>query len=334
MIVKVQEKIPIYTAADWAYRGPLTVMLASLDRHLPEGVVVAVRILTLADSAEQYKRHPWPAFRRLRLEYLELNTDALVDIPVYGHTGILTYARLLLDRLDLCSEPRALYLDADILVRGNIFPILDALRLCATPLAAVREVGTDTVARNGGVFNWADLGLRGDEPYFNAGVLGLNLDMIREERLFTRALAYLVKHGRKVRSWDQGALNAVAVTRVTLWPATWNFTTSMLKASARARVEMHGGAFLPDYSEAIIAHFTGSGACNPWTANSFSPFRMEYRVYALMVGFPTDQLGRLERKIGLDLACVLRRIACFGAGYGVGGLIEDGTRSPFSKRLI
>jgi len=309
--------IPVYTAADWGYRGPLEVMLLSLDENLKEGTLLQVRLLTLPDSIERFYNHVWPKFRHINIKFISLDVKVLSGIPVYGHTGIMTYVRLLLDQTDICPESRALYLDADILVRGDITPLLEATKNLKTALGAVHELGTETVAGKGGVFNWSELGLNRNDRYFNAGVLGLNLELIRQEGLFVLAKNYLLKHGRNVLAWDQGALNAVAVGRITFWPLTWNYTTSMLKYGACLRAELSGREWVPDPSAASIAHFTGSGFCKPWFNNTISPFIGEYFSYAKKAGFALGLNSGLERRLGVNCAKKVRQLHAFYLGFRV-----------------
>ncbi len=111
---------------------------------------------------------------------------------------------------DLLPErvTRAIYLDADVLVRA------DLARLWATPqkdfpVLAVRDAGAPIVSAPRGLLNYAELGLARDRAYFNAGVMLLDLERWRAESLGARLLRYLETHAHAIRWWDQDALNAV-----------------------------------------------------------------------------------------------------------------------------
>jgi lipopolysaccharide biosynthesis glycosyltransferase len=306
--------IPIYTAADWGYLGPLSVMLASLDTHLPSGFITPVHVLTVPASAEKFTQHQWPAFKHIKLQFVSLDMQLLGSVPIYGHVGIMTYARLLLDMDKVSTAERALYLDADILIRGDMSPLLASVHSLSQPVAAVCDAGS-LISDPCGVFNWRELGLPKDTPYFNAGILGLNLQEVRRLGLFERARAYLLEHGRKVISWDQGALNAVAAGRVMFWPQEWKYTTGMLKWSVRFKMALRDDRQRLEPSGAVIAHFTGSGFCKPWSMNSLSPFCQEYRDVARCVGFKTGLPNGLEAKCGKEWAKPLRAFHAFYLGF-------------------
>jgi lipopolysaccharide biosynthesis glycosyltransferase len=301
MLSGMEQNYTIYTAADWGYRFQLAVMLDGINTHCPcDGQAVVV--LTEASSAQQYAAD-FPRFDRLTVEFRVVETSMLSGVPVYGHVGVMTYVRLLMEKVSICPEERVLYLDADILVRRSLAPIFTALQELTEPVAAIREMGTYSVSGRGGVFNWRDLGLPPERVYFNAGVLGLRMDLIRRQSLFTQALNYLVENGRRVLSWDQGALNAVC-REVSIWPLGWNCTTSALSYVGNpsgARAESF------NLNDVVIAHFTGSGASKPWHVNSISPYASEYRSKFLHYGGVTSCGTRLERYLGVRVGGVLRR---------------------------
>ena len=294
------DRIPIYTAADWKYLTQLRVMLESLNDNITDGGnVQRVVVLTDTTSVENYRTldASWP---RLSVEFRAVDPLRLSGLPVYGHVGLMTYVRLLMEDPDVCPENRILYLDADILIRHPISVMLQAVDGLENPIAAIREVGTYSVSGEGGVFNWYELGLPADRIYFNAGVLGIRMDLVREKKIFSHALNYLIENGMQVISWDQGALNAVC-GEVTVWPLEWNFTTSALKPSYRwwkaARLR-----------NIVIAHFTGSGANKPWHINSISPFADEYRIIFFRCGGVLSSNTRLERWLGFKIAGMIRRV--------------------------
>ena len=294
--------IPIYTAADWGYRAPLRVMLESLHDHTPaDSRVQRVVVLTDGASVGKYFEEVY-CLPRLGIEFRSVDPSRLSSLPVYGHVGLMTYVRLLMESLEVCPEDRVLYLDADILVRKQLAPLFETItaQLCA--VSAVREMGTYTVAGRGGVFDWAERGLSPSQPYFNAGVLGLDMERVRSTRAFSRALEYLISNGRNVLSWDQGALNAILGSDTQLMPLIWNFTSSALFRSSGAEGEQR-----PKLCDVAIAHFTGSGASKPWHINSTSPFYSEYRRYWDLTGAALAENTRLEKIVGVTPAHYVRR---------------------------
>ena len=278
-------------------------MLESLHFHTPvSGAPQRVVILTDAASFGAYfsERYSLP---NLELEFRVIDPTNLSGLPIYGHVGLMTYVRLLMESTGICPEDRVLYLDADILVRKPLDHLFITIERQTCALTAVRELSTYTVAGRGGVFDWAERKLSPEQPYFNAGVLGLNMERVRSTKAFSRALDYLIKNGRKVILWDQGALNAILGHDTQLLPVIWNFTSSALYRSSH-----HSGEILPALQDVVIAHFTGSGASKPWHINSTSPFAIEYRRYLGLTGTIPITNTRLEKLLGERAASYLRDV--------------------------
>ncbi len=305
----MNEPIPIFTVADWRYRGPLAVMLNSLDRNGGVARGQPVFVLTPPQDAEEYRFHWKPSLQNLEVEFVPIDMTALGLLPISGHFGPMTYARLLLEDVLLCPHEKVLYMDSDILVRGRITELLASIGTMTTAIAGARECDPPRVSDRGGVFNWKELGLDPQQPYINAGVLGLRMDLVRARRHFSRALEYLARHGRQVINCDQGAINAVIGQDLVLWCERYNFTTSYLGQRSRRILEkiLQHRCSLP--GEATIVHFTGSGTAKPWHVNSMSPYTEEYRLLAASIdveGFPRHET-RLEKWLGVEMARYIRR---------------------------
>ena len=119
-----------------------------------------------------------------------------------------TYYRLLLPYiLDPVIE-KILWLDADMIIRGNIDDFYDAdmgqYYLCAAPDATCKDCA-----------NW--LNLDKNQTYFNAGMLTFNLPAIRKDILQQQIFAFFEQHNDKLRFADQDALNSLMGHNVLLF---------------------------------------------------------------------------------------------------------------------
>ena len=130
-----------------------------------------------------------------------------------------TYYRLLIPALYPRME-RALYLDSDILVRGDVAPLFD------TPLD-----GCLAAAVPDGFVNFAPVlrkyvenrvGVPGDMPYFNAGVLLMNLVEMRKIG-FGDLFVSLLSHVTFRVAQDQDYLNVICRGRVKFLSERWNY---------------------------------------------------------------------------------------------------------------
>jgi lipopolysaccharide biosynthesis glycosyltransferase len=148
----------------------------------------------------------------------------------HNYITIETYVRLLLPVL--IEEDKILYLDPDVIVRNNLYSLFQTdvtSGLAAIPYNSQLEWIN---IRN------KSLGLPNEHQYFNSGVLLLNLSILRESRLFQKALDYLSSHPE---SNDQDALNLVFLDEYTKLENEYNWT-------------LHDLSFNID---PVIVHFAG-----------------------------------------------------------------------------
>lgn len=241
--------------------------------------------------------------RRLGLR-LELRRTAGVnsDFPVSSRITQATYLRLQIGDV-FPDERRVLYLDADMVVRKDITPLLtrppDGL-----PLAAVVDP-TDVMLQYADAMpGWRDLGLPGDREYFNAGLLLLDLDACARDRLFDRAYEFLEKHPECVRYHDQDALNWAADDKWTRLEPEWNaFTMSTIVP--RPDFVHHAEPVLPLQDlldlepNAAILHYSGRN--KPW--QSTCPDGASTRLYRRYMA----QVAEYER--GRTFSAVVRSVA-------------------------
>ncbi|MBD5137549.1 MAG: glycosyltransferase family 8 protein [Lachnospiraceae bacterium] len=112
-----------------------------------------------------------------------------------------TYFRILGAKYIPRHVHRILYIDTDTLVLDDISNLF-SLESGGAPLAAV--LGCAPAERK------LALGMKADSQYFNAGVLLLNLDYWRDNRLTEKLTEFIHNSDPKIlERWDQDALNAL-----------------------------------------------------------------------------------------------------------------------------
>ncbi|MEA2627199.1 MAG: hypothetical protein QOD06_3244 [Candidatus Binatota bacterium] len=211
-------------AADDRFAMPLAVMARSAAENLDPGRRLHLFVLDggIREKSRRRLLASW-AGQRLDVEWVALDRSRLAEMKVTGHVAVATYFRLLLPELLPASLSRVLYLDADVVVESDLGPLWDTdLRELA--LAAAQDLIVGHVSAPNGLRNWRELGLGEGAKYFNAGVLLLDLDRWRSERLGERVLDYLRRHRDVVRWWDQDGLNAVLAGRWLELDPRWNLT--------------------------------------------------------------------------------------------------------------
>lgn len=211
--------LPIALAADAAYAMPLATTLRSIAESNRAAWPVEVHVIHEGIGVKTKRKilQSLPAGSvTIAWHVVDLSSfaGAYSSLP---HISKMTYARLILPRLLPHMTGRMLYFDSDILVIGA----LD--RLCHIDLRG---------AAVGAVIDPIDDGIRNDMPevervprvarYFNAGILLIDLDRWRSDRIPQRMLQYLDQFPNSPFS-DQDALNVACDGNWKELESEWNF---------------------------------------------------------------------------------------------------------------
>ena len=182
-------------------------------------------------------------------EWLEPDWRPVQRLVVSQRYPASIYLRLLIPRLLPDWVGKAIYLDSDLLVHGNISDLWD-VDSRGKALLAVQDEGAPTVGSPLGLANYRDLGLDPSTVYFNSGVLVFDLRLWRERRLADRVIEYVAAHPNQLRFGEQDALNAVLAGGWGVLDAKWNQLVSPWE-----------GHDAREYIPGIL-HFVSR--CKPW----------------------------------------------------------------------
>lgn len=277
----------------------LTSLLAN-NPHLFFDVVIASRPGEILD--EQKLRRSTTQFPNQSLVFHEFvpPPDQVLPLIPGAHYTIDTYTRLWAGEFFAPEVDRVLYLDADMVVVGDIGPLWRT-DLEGTLLAAVDIPGSDR-----GI---VQLKMPAELGYFNAGMLLIDLQQWRETNALKTVLDYITEHPERVL-YDQDALNACFGHRRKRldyeWNVIWPFFREPLELPlSRAQIE----AIRRD---ALIIHF--NGASKPWSYFSDHPRTNEYRKYLQMTEWrdfiPADQtpMNMLRKGVSAALPSSVKRL--------------------------
>lgn len=159
----------LLVTVDERYIPPLKTMLTSLKRH--ETTPVKVWLIHCQLSADVLATLASFITTQLGFEFQAIQADAasLGNVPVTDQYPVETYYRLLCGEILPRSVHRVLYLDPDTLIL-NAVADLWRLPLAGKTFAAVAHQGDQDSRER--------LGLA--QPYFNTGVLLIDLDRLRQ----------------------------------------------------------------------------------------------------------------------------------------------------------
>ena len=214
-----------------------------------------------------------------RPEFIDIDVDTPIFrklLPTRWSLSPANYARLLLPEMVAGEDDRLLYLDCDMLVLASLRS-LATVDMEGQALAVVREPDTGNhPAVDGRLPHPAEI------PYFNAGLLLIDLDTWRREDLTRRTFAFIETHQSRLRFAEQDALNCVTAGRWKALDPAWNYT--------HARVAAAGG-----YEAARIVHFTGG---KPTTKDCGHPAQQLFLRYRARTPWRHKRLTtRFERRM-------------------------------------
>lgn len=194
--------------------------------------------------------------------------------PVSEWVSSAVYTRLSIPEV-INDEERVLYLDADTLVVGDLRPLLE-LPLSGHCLGAALDPQNPLTGHGIVMPGWRELGIEYGRPYFNSGVMLIDLAAAERNEMFATALRFLAEHPDKVKFWDQDALNYAADGSWLRLDPRWN-TFAISPLASRPDFIHHAEATTPlaellaDEETASIIHFAGPD--KPWQP-SYPPSRL------------------------------------------------------------
>jgi lipopolysaccharide biosynthesis glycosyltransferase len=264
---KSRPPLRVVCAANGGYAVPLCVTLVSFAANQPRDRGLEMYVLSNG-VAEADRRKIEASVRANRpdlegdcVHWLSPDMSALNDLPGGDYISLDSYSRLLIPAMLPESVDRVLYLDCDVVVLADVSPIFDAAEDHA--VVAARDVGTNVVSdAQGGVFNHAEMGLAPDTPYFNAGVMVINLRRWREENIAGRVLDYLRRHQGAVLMQDQGGLNAVLAGSWLEVEPSWNQMPSVLRREFWSKAGFTRAQWRRTLCRPKIVHLAGK--FKPW----------------------------------------------------------------------
>ncbi len=250
-------RLVVALTVDQRYAEGAAVTIASLMEHIPKHLGPQIWLLHTGLDDAQLNLIARAAGRGAdRLHTFELSSAQLALPTNSDYISGTTFGRLYLGEILPPQCKRVLYLDCDVLVRGSLQDLLST-DLHGHVMAAVPEP-TLPVARKPRTYErLRDPRLDPGLPYFNAGVLLIDLDSWRRARIGERALSFLVHH--RPALMDQDALNAVACGRWLELDPMWNTITYWFRSRSRQR---RHSALL---RRARIVHYVGHR--KPWLRN-------------------------------------------------------------------
>lgn len=242
-------------AADDSYSMPLGTSIRSLvDTSVrSDGASILVFDCGLTETSRRRIRACTTA--GWEIHYFRLPQEWCEDLPAPGRFTRAAYARLFTDRVAEEAD-LAIYLDADTLVIRSIDKLL-GVELGGMIAAGVQDEYIPTIGSAEGIKDWTRFALDPQAPYFNSGVLVIDVGEWRRAEVGERALWYLKRARSGLEYADQEALNFALHRKWNRLPTHWNVGRYWYRAERRE------GCFRDIVKRARILHYTTE--YKPWT---------------------------------------------------------------------
>jgi len=316
--------VVVAATVDAAHLDYLAVAVRSALDGLAQGWKLRLFVLEYGVDSEtkrQFERRfeRLSADERLEIEWRRRDLEMIRGRwPGAVGGGVVLYYRLYLGEILPETVDRVLFLDADVLVTG------DLSELWRSPFeGAIVQAVPDAYAHELHLPRLRALDLPEDAApdstsgYFNAGVLLFDLARWREVQGSAKATSLMWTHGANLQGRDQDALNLVLAGRWKPLSIAWNFhelpeRLASWRAPADDAVSLREAARDPR-----IIHFIG---CKPWAGDCLHYGRERWRETARSLGLEAPEstvgltaslhdLERRLRRLGLGAAArlLLRR---------------------------
>jgi len=190
--------------------------------------------------------------------------------------SVSSYARLFIGSMLPKSVDRIIYMDCDMIVCDDLSGLWNT-ELGTDMIGAVQDDINDKVK--------GAVGLQPNDPYFNAGMLLIDLKRWRAEDMEEKCLKFINDRNGQVKHHDQGVLNGLLVNKWMRLPLNYNLMTIHYFFSLRQIKKYfndHAVFYTKQEIESakanpVILHFTPSFTSRPWVEGCAHPLKELYK---------------------------------------------------------
>lgn len=202
------------------------------------------------------------------------------------YISIATYYRLLIAELLPKEVKKIIYLDCDIIVPANIREFWDY---------DIEKYSAGAIEDITGIKEAKKLGFIKNK-YFNAGVLLLNVEKLRNQNFFKTCMNYFCENQKIITLQDQDILNGVWQDDVLFLPLNWNVNTRVYSRnnSKEHHLYTEEDEWNARYFPKII-HY--SDKFKPWTRQCMHALKEEYYKYLKLTDFKKERRSYLFNKL-------------------------------------
>jgi lipopolysaccharide biosynthesis glycosyltransferase len=300
--MSIEPSSPIVVcAADNNYAMQLAVVARSAIEHLDRDRQLSLFVIDGGITPRNKRKIIRSiASNRCAINWLLPNLELLADVPISGHLNFTTYLRLLIPDLLPAHIQKVIYLDSDLIVNANLGKLWD-MSLDGVDLLAVQQTAVPFVSSAKGLSNYQALGIAPTSKYFNAGVLVINLEKWRQEKLGSKVLRYIEQNKSHIRFHDQDGLNAMLAGRWGELDPRWNQMPEVFQFNSWQESPYSETVYQQVLTDPYIIHF--ATAAKPWNSREIYPANdlfFQYVDQTAWAGWRLTRWRRLWRRINRE----------------------------------
>lgn len=256
----MNSQIHIAIAFDRNYLSPFYALVTSVLRNNRDERITIHAIATGVDEHALAGIKTFVERGGQEIVFYQIDEAQLKGFTLTNNWTHAVYYRLLFPFVVPDTLKRLLYIDTDTLVVNSLRELYHA-DLEGHPVGAVYD---------NYVVNHPEIGVEGEGNYFNSGVLLMDLEQWKKQRITERSFDYLNAYPERIRFVDQDALNAVLITNWKKLPVKFNLMYSCIPQDY-SKIQLR--EFIKDK---VIVHFTLQ---RPWNSLCANRYRDLYHAY-------------------------------------------------------
>lgn len=225
------------------------------------------------------------------IEFIKIKNSKLEDCYVSGELSRASYFRLDIANILGESIEKIIYLDCDLLVYDDIEKMWQ-LDMGGKPVAATCDLGIMASARVRKQKN-KFIGLPFDAPYFNAGVLMMDLKKWRDGNYAEAIIALATQN--KYPNHDQDALNKFFMNNWQEIPLRWDVIPPVFNLFLKilTKPDLRKKAIEAKLNPAIF-HY--AGGYKPWEYEIHDGFNDKYYEYLKLTEYKDAKMPQFDKR--------------------------------------
>lgn len=288
----MDNKINIVFASDNNYAQHTAVAMASVlvNTKVPQ----KIQFYLIDDEIQQKNKEKiTKTVQNLggNIEFIKIKNSKLEDCYVSGELSRASYFRLDIANILGESIEKIIYLDCDLLVYDDIEKMWQ-LDMGGKPVAATCDLGIMASARVRKQKN-KFIGLPFDAPYFNAGVLIMDLKKWRDGNYAEAIIALATQN--KYPNHDQDALNKFFMNNWQEIPLRWDVIPPVFNLFLKIlnKPDLRKKAIEAKLNPAIF-HY--AGGYKPWEYEIHDGFNDKYYEYLKLTEYKDAKMPQFDKR--------------------------------------